>query len=140
MRRIRNRAPLLVIIVLVVIAALLSACGSARTARQELPSFVYTSAASLEGYRVAVAMPELLEVLPCYCGCREPAGHRSLKDCFLKPEGGFDEHASSCDLCVKEAIDAATWHKQGRSPREIRALIDEKYQEFGKPTDTPPPH
>lgn len=131
---------------LVLLALVVGGCaaGSApASSGQRFPPFVYASATSLETYRIAVAMPEVLAVLPCYCGCAKPsagqAPHKNLKECFITPAGSFNEHAAGCDLCGKEALDAARWHKEGQSLREIRAATESKYREYGEPTDTPPP-
>ncbi|HID85866.1 MAG TPA: hypothetical protein EYP55_00610 [Anaerolineae bacterium] len=50
-----------------------------------------------EAYRFAIANPEILSKLPCYCGCGG-IGHRSDLDCFIeefKPDGSivFGYHA-----------------------------------------------
>ncbi len=47
-----------------------------------------------EAYQFALANPEVLEVIPCYCGCG--ADHGSVKDCFVRevrPDGSavFDD-------------------------------------------------
>ena len=40
-----------------------------------------------EAYRIAQEAPELLERMPCYCGCYVTAGHRNNLDCYT------DRHA-----------------------------------------------
>jgi hypothetical protein len=50
-----------------------------------------------EAYRFAIANPEVLSRLPCYCGCGS-MGHESNLDCFIQefnPDGSivFDDHA-----------------------------------------------
>ena len=50
-----------------------------------------------EAYRFAIANPEVLSNLPCYCGCGS-VGHESNLDCFIqefKPGESivFDDHA-----------------------------------------------
>ena len=50
-----------------------------------------------EAYRFAIANPEVLSSLPCYCGCGS-MGHESNLDCFIqefKPGESivFDDHA-----------------------------------------------
>ncbi len=50
-----------------------------------------------EAYRFAIANPEVLARLPCYCGCGS-IGHKSDLDCFIeefKPDGTivFGYHA-----------------------------------------------
>lgn len=106
----------------------------------EFPSFVYASALSLESYRAAVALPpEVSTSIPCYCGCASSSPpHRHLRDCFIKPEGGYTDHAAGCDLCGKIALDALQAYQQGVPLKEIRAMVDAKYAEYGTPTETPP--
>ncbi len=117
----------------------LAACAPAGRATDDgFPAFVYSSASSLQGYRIAKQMPDVLEKMPCYCGCNKGNNHHSLKECFIRPDGAYDDHASGCDVCVKEAVDASQWQQQGKSLAETRSLIDAKYQDYGQPTDTPP--
>ena len=47
-----------------------------------------------EAYQFALANPEVLSKIPCYCGCGQGHGpeapHQSVKDCFVrevKPDG-----------------------------------------------------
>jgi len=49
-----------------------------------------------EAYRYAVANPELLKTIPCYCGC-EVVQHRSNYDCYVAevlPDGSvlYSDH------------------------------------------------
>ena len=104
----------------------------------EFPSFAYNSAKALKAYRFAAQVPDVLEVIPCYCECGIQSDHRNLKDCFIKTDGSFDEHASGCSLCGREAIDVKKWLDQKVPIKEIRNRIDKKYKQFGVPTPTPP--
>jgi hypothetical protein len=101
-----------------------------------LPDYATGSPRTKAAYAVALEIPEALEAIPCYCSCGA-IGHKSLKECYLSPEGGFEEHASFCDICVNEALDVYTWQHEGVPLSEIRSRIDEKYSRFGAPTDTP---
>ncbi len=101
-----------------------------------LPDYAVSKRRTQAGYVAALEIPGLLERVPCYCGCAA-VGHKSLKDCFINDDGTFDDHASYCDLCVSEALDVYRWDQEGRSLKEIRAMIDEKYSRYGDPTDTP---
>jgi hypothetical protein len=136
------RVLLWVVALFLMLTLLATGCGVNPAQGQErLPPFVYSSAQSLEGYRLALAQPELLAQMPCYCGCRNLSGgrsHKSLKDCYFKADGSLDDHASTCDLCNKIALDAGEWQKQGLSVKDIRKRVDEKYSRYGQPTDTPP--
>lgn len=40
-----------------------------------------------EAYQAARDYPELLERMPCYCGCYQSAGHQNNLDCYT------DQHA-----------------------------------------------
>jgi hypothetical protein len=72
-----------------------------------------------EAYSVAKEIPNVLAQQPCYCYCQRQ-GHRSLLDCFTSL------HATSCDICIKEARLAGQIHRQGKTAEEIRAAIIEK--------------
>lgn len=41
------------------------------------------NAKTLEAYQFAVEHPEVLDYMPCYCGCYEEDGHTSNTDCFV---------------------------------------------------------
>lgn len=65
-----------------------------------LPDYVRLNAppAVKEAYRFAIANPDVLKSIPCYCGCGA-VGHQSNLDCYVKdmrPDGSrivFDNHA-----------------------------------------------
>lgn len=96
-------------------------------------------------YALAAEHRELLGQMPCYCGCGESAGHRSSLNCFLKqvdPDGSavWDDHGTRCGVCLEIAVKSMQYGKQGKTVKEIRALIDEEYKSgYGKPTPTPMP-
>ena len=89
-------------------------------------------------YRFVEAHPELVEQLPCYCGCGESQGHRSLRDCFVSDAGGYDAHAAGCGVCLLEVGDAERLYAGGETAAAIRTFIDARYGAVGRPTDTPP--
>lgn len=122
-----------------VILALSLSCapGAAREDNPQFPAFVYRSEASLQAYQFATAMPELLAQVPCFCGCGQDPAYTSLRDCFIRPEGGFDSHGSNCQTCIDEAKDIAQWQKEGKRPLEIREAIEAKYSRLGPGTKTP---
>ena len=102
----------------------------------EFPEFVYHSPEAERGCRLAAQQPHLFSQLPCYCGCGvfldDP--HRNLLDCFMNADGALDPHASGCSLCLDIAFDGVEWQAQGKSPAEVQALVDEKYESFGPRT------
>jgi hypothetical protein len=105
----------------------------------QLPSYAYTNPVTLDAYKYATQHPDLLEQIPCYCGCGGHSGHRFLRDCFIHDDWTYDEHASFCDVCVGEAIKVQDYLSSGKTLKEARALIDEEYtQKGGDRTNTPP--
>lgn len=105
------------------------------------PTYVATSARTEEAYAFAMARPDVVRWMPCYCGCAA-MDHRSNLDCFFKPtnEGRerltFEEHASYCQVCVDEALMAKSMSAQGQSLRAIREAIDQAFGGNAPGTET----
>ncbi len=122
-------------------AADAAAIEAAWTAR---PAYVNGGAMVMEAYRYALERPDVIQWLPCYCGCAS-MGHRSNLDCFFRSRmtGGavaFEEHASYCDVCVQTALLAKKRLVEGRTLPEIRAEVDATFGGRGVPgTDTAVP-
>lgn len=95
-------------------------------------------------YAYALARPDVLQWLPCYCGCGG-MGHRSNLDCFFqrREEEGpitYEEHASYCNICVDTANLAARMMADEVPIDQIRAAVDARYRGGAAPgTDTPLP-
>lgn len=95
-------------------------------------------------YRFALARPDVLQWLPCYCGCGG-MGHESNLDCFFagrEAAGTFtwEEHASYCDICIRTANLAQQMLGEGSTIAEVRAAVDAQFGNGGVPgTDTPLP-
>ena len=112
----------------------------------KLPSFAYTNPITLKAYKYAIQHPEILEQIPCYCGCGSHGSqasdykpHRFLRDCFITDNWTYDEHASFCDVCVGEATKVQDYLAQGKTLKDARALIDDEYsKKGGMMTNTPP--
>jgi hypothetical protein len=88
-----------------------------------------------EAYQYAVANPEPLKNVPCFCGCG-PIGHANNYDCYIKdaPTNGqivFDEHALGCTICVDITHDVVRMMREGRSPPEIQRTIIRSYAHSG---------
>jgi hypothetical protein len=94
-------------------------------------------------YEFAARHPEILQFMPCYCGC-ERIGHRGNHDCFVKTRAAngtvtaWDEHGIGCAVCLGVGRDAMNLFNGGAKPAEIRAAIDKKYSSF-YPSATPTP-
>ncbi|MFQ6062596.1 MAG: PCYCGC motif-containing (lipo)protein [Methanosarcinales archaeon] len=106
------------------------------TEKLNLPNYANTNQRTLQAYAYATKNQKIIENIPCYCGCGG-MGHKSLKNCFLKDNGTYEEHASYCDICVGEALMVKRLQEQGTPIKDIRAIIDEEYSQFGPPTNTP---
>lgn len=132
---------------LLLVALIAAGCGQSNTGGPEdsaadikFPEFVYRSEEALKGYKIAAVNQDVIEKVPCYCGCvLDSEKYQNLKDCFYnRNTGDFDEHAAGCTTCLDEAKDIGQWRQEGLSVKDIRQNIDEKYAERGEPTHTPP--
>jgi hypothetical protein len=72
-------------------------------------------------YQAAKDVPEVLEYMPCYCGCFGNAGHRNNLDCFK------DNHGVTCLLCRSIAIEAGRQAKLGTPVQQIKRIVDERW-------------
>lgn len=113
---------------------------------ETLPTFLKEKPEDMKTiYSAAAKNKELLESMPCYCGCGDSAGHRNNYDCFIynnKDDGAivWDDHATRCKVCLDIAAESVVLYSKGKTPKEIRELIDERYHEgYAKPTPTPKP-
>jgi hypothetical protein len=118
--------------------------ADASTAWAARPAFTKADPMTEEAYAYALYHPQVVQWMPCYCGCGG-MGHRSNLDCYLKPAipgmpTTFEEHASYCDICVKTTLLTKKLISEGRSLREIRAAVDQTFGGAvpGTPTDLPP--
>ncbi len=83
-----------------------------------LPPSEFQNAGIANTYAIAKEIPEVLAQQPCLCGCDNPSDdHRSLLDCYI------DGHASTCMVCMKEAIFAKQKTEAGESAAWIRDAI-----------------
>lgn len=111
-----------------------------------LPSFLDNQNENIRlVYQIAGQTTDILEWIPCYCGCGESVGHKSNLNCFIqeKREDGtivWDDHGTRCIACLEIALQSAQMHKDGKSLKEIRNAIDEAYKEgYAEPTPTKMP-
>jgi hypothetical protein len=86
-----------------------------------------------EAYQFAIANPDALKNVPCYCGCGA-IGHTSNYSCYYNEAARtFDEHALGCSVCVDIAQDVKKLTQEGRAPPQIHAAIVSAYSQFGPP-------
>jgi hypothetical protein len=113
-----------------------------------LPEFALGSKETKAAYLAAVEKSYEFSYLPCYCGCgmsemehrgKTISKHNSLKECFIKADGSWEDHAAmDCNGCVQTALDAYNQLAKGNSLKEVRDYIDKKYGN-GLGTNTPMP-
>lgn len=96
-------------------------------------------------YEFAARHPEVLNYIPCYCGC-ERVGHKANHDCFVKSRAAngriteWDTHGMGCAVCLDVGRKAMTMFNQGMSVSAIRAAIEKEYStHFPSHTPTPQP-
>jgi hypothetical protein len=96
-------------------------------------------------YEFAARHPEVLNYVPCYCGC-DRLGHRNNENCFVRSRDGngrvtWEPHGTECTICIDVARDAMLMFNSGASVSQIRAAIDQKWgSRFPShtPTSNPP--
>ena len=145
-----NQVLPLTLVALLIISAGLAGCSSESTAGASTHSFAMATlddmpaevqqapVAVQQAYQFAVANPEILEQIPCYCGCGA-MGHTSNYACYVAGvnEDGvieYDNHALGCSICVDISQDVMRLLDQGKEVPEIFAYVDSNYARFGPPT------
>ena len=96
-------------------------------------------------YEFAARHPEVLQHVPCYCGC-ERMGHNGNHDCFVKARTAngtvteWEPHGIGCAICLDVGRDAMSLFNTGSSVQQIRSAIEKKYaSHFPSSTPTPRP-
>ena len=106
-----------------------------------MPAEVQSAPVSVqEAYQFNVANPDIMEDIPCYCGCGN-VGHASNYDCYVADVNAagtitFDNHALGCSICVDITQDVMRMLEDGKSPQDARAYIDSTYSKYG-PSNIP---
>jgi hypothetical protein len=139
----KGMLPLLLVASFIVPLFMLTSCSSATTVHElhmapesALPAQLQAAPVRVrEAYRFALANPDALLNVPCYCGC-DALAHTSNYDCYIKDAPNneqvvFEEHAIGCDICVDITQDVMRMMRQGRDPTKIRAEIVKTYSRFG---------
>jgi hypothetical protein len=144
--------PLIALVLLVSLSPILTGCSSSAAASSN-DSIKMASMADMSAeiqkapvnvsaaYRFAVANPDALKNVPCYCGCGA-AGHTSNYSCYvkeLKSSGDvvFDQHALGCSICVDITQDVMKMTRAGKGSGDIRAAIDQTYSQYGSSNMAP---
>jgi hypothetical protein len=107
----------------------------------EMPSEVQSAPVSVQqAYQFAAANPDVMQVIPCYCGCGS-IGHKSNYACYVAGQNTdgtlkYDTHALGCSICVDITQDVMRLLRQGKTVPEIRGYIDQTYSRYG-PSNMP---
>ena len=143
-----SRIRLLIILSgMLLVPTLIAGCANVQAAEtsfemapmSDMPAEVRQAPVSVqEGYQFAAANPEILEQVPCYCGCG-PIGHTSNHSCYVQgtaPDGSiiFDRHAMGCTICVDITHDTMRLLSQGKTVDDVLAYVDGRYSQYGPPT------
>lgn len=98
-----------------------------------------------EAYEFAGRNPDVLEFVPCFCGC-ESAGHRANAHCFVQSRNedgsvaAWEPHGMGCAVCIDVARDSMQLRASGASVGDVRAAVESKYaSRFPRMTPTPSP-
>ncbi len=138
---------LTVLLVSFLLVTILPACSSstdsglAMASMDGMPAEVRSAAVTVQqAYRFAVANPDLMKQIPCYCGCGA-MGHTSNYSCYVTSVDAngaitYDNHALGCSLCVDITQDTMRLLKQGKSAADIKAYVDSTYSKYG-PSNIP---
>src|SRR4029453_3138391 len=100
-----------------------------------LPFVNYTPARPMpvvqQVYEFAARHPEVLQYVPCYCGCQRE-GHQGNHDCFIKSRAAngrvlqWDAHGIGCAVCLEVGRRAMMRFNEKKSVAEIRATIEKE--------------
>ena len=77
--------------------------------------------AAADAYRIAAAIPAILDGVHCRCNCDATFGHYSLLSCFE------EMHGAACQICQDQARLAAAHVARGASLAQVRKAIDRRW-------------
>lgn len=101
---------------------------------QQIRSAEYIKAS----FKFAADHPEVLDYMPCYCGCDRSLGHHNNTACFVGARDAKGKvtqwvpHGVICEVCQDVAHTAMQMHNSGATTAAIRAEIDRIHA--GSPT------
>ena len=147
-----RRTVFAILVVIMISSGVLTACsGNATSATSDnglamasmdgMPADVKSAPTTVQqAYQFAVANPEVMKQIPCYCGCGK-MGHTSNYACYVqsvdeKGTVNFDTHALGCSICVDITQDTLRLLKEGKRVADIKAYVDQTYSKYG-PSNIP---
>jgi hypothetical protein len=95
-------------------------------------------------YDFAAQHPEILNYIPCYCGCGAQ-GHKANESCFIARRDAkgnvlqWDEHGFGCTICVDVARESMQLYNSGADVVAIRAAIERRWAPGNAAGRTPTP-
>lgn len=145
----KTRKFLFLLVILALTATAVSACSTSNSddahlammPLDQMPMEVQSAPVAVqEAYQFNTANPDIMQDIPCYCGCGD-IGHTSNYDCYVsniddKNNITFDNHALGCSICVDITQDVMRMLRDGKSPQDARAYIDATYSKYG-PSNIP---
>lgn len=145
----KTRKLIFMFIILVLLSTALSACSTSKTSEfhldmmsmDQMPADVQSAPVAVqEAYQFASINPDIMQNIPCYCGCGS-IGHTSNFDCYVSDTDAqgkvtFDNHALGCSICVDITQDVMRMLREGKSPQESRTYVDATYSKYG-PSNIP---
>ena len=133
---------------LALVSTAISACSTsssevhlAMSPLDQMPTDVQSAPVAVqEAYQFNTANPDIMQDIPCYCGCGD-IGHTSNYDCYVSDVGAsgkitFDNHALGCSICVDITQDVMRMLRDGKTPQDARVYIDNTYSKYG-PSNIP---
>lgn len=145
----KTRALLFLSLIVVLLSTVISACSTSKPGDahlsmmplDQMPVDVQNAPVAVqEAYQFASINLNLMQDIPCYCGCGS-VGHTSNYDCYVSgvdANGGitFDNHALGCSICVDITQDVMRMLRDGKSIQDARTYVDATYSKFG-PSNIP---
>ena len=137
------------VIVLALVSTAISACSTSSSSEvhlvmasmDQMPMDVQSAPVAVqEAYQFNVANPDIMQDIPCYCGCGD-IGHTSNYDCYVSSVDAngtiaYENHALGCSICVDITQDVMRMLRDGKTPQDARAYVDATYSKYG-PSNIP---
>ena len=145
----KTRKLLFLSVVVALLTTAITACSTSKSSdvhlymipMDQMPAEVQSAPVAVqEAYQFASINPDVMQNIPCYCGCGD-IGHTSNYDCYVSDvdaQGNiqFDNHALGCSICVDITRDVRRMLREGKTPAEARVFVDATYAKYG-PSNIP---
>ncbi|MBM4427887.1 MAG: hypothetical protein FJ031_11710 [Chloroflexi bacterium] len=145
----KTRKFLFLLVILALTTTAVSACSTSNSddvhlamlPLDQMPMDIQNAPVAVqEAYRFNTANPDIMQDIPCYCGCGG-IDHTSNYDCYVSAVDAngkitFDNHALGCSICVDITQDVMRMLNDGKSPQDARAYVDATYSKYG-PSNIP---